>query len=279
MWRSHAVRLAFLVLHLPRRRSKRRSASSRPNCLPLRCRNVVASVATFARTWEPRTAAHVLANVVTVLFAAALTSAAEPDFAFTLTNATQSASLRLRVELDGQPLAEVLRPCFEKLFSHLDRNSDQRLNADELQAAPSAGWLRRAAWGYLAGNHSEPLTLAETDTDHNGSVSLTELQAWYAKHGVGTMVAVAARSHMTPVLTAALWQTLDEDRDGRLSAEEFAAAPERLRKLDENDDDLVSAREIASSVEQPYPFTASARPCCLCHSPTLSRRVSIGPPS
>lgn len=222
-------------------------------------RNVSATfafVATFARTWGPRTIAHVLANVATVLFAA-WTSAAEPDFAITLTNATQSATLRLRVELDGQPLAEAIRPRFAKLFAHLDRNGDQRLGADELAAAPSAGWLRRAAWGYLAGNHSEPFTLTEADADQDGSIVLPEFQTWYAKHSVGSITAVAARSQMTRVLTDALWRTLDDDHDGRLSADELAAAPERLRKLDEDDDDLVSAREIASSVEQPYPFATS----------------------
>lgn len=194
---------------------------------------------------------------LTSVVLASVAQAAELDFAFTLTNAAQSASLRLRVELDGQPLAEAIRPRFAKLFSHLDRDGNQKLNADELAAAPSAGWLRRATWGYLAGNHVEPITLAEADSDHDDSVSLPELQVWYATHGVGTITAVAARSQMTRVLTDALWRTLDDDRDGRLSAEELVAAPERLRKLDEDDDDLVSAREIASSVEQPYPFATS----------------------
>ncbi len=184
-------------------------------------------------------------------------SAAEPDLIFTLSAPTQSVTLRLHIELDGQPLTDALRPRFEKLFAHLDRDGNQQLNAEELSAAPSAGWLRRAAWGYLPANHSEPITLAEADSDQDGSISLLEFQTWYTKHGVGTITAVTARSEMTPILTTALWRRLDDNRDGHLSAAELAAIPERLRKLDEDDDDLVSAREIASSVEQPYPFATS----------------------
>lgn len=227
-------------------------ASRRP-LGPGRIANARERIANAVRGLTPSGSLALLTSVALLSSA----HAAEPDFAFSLTNATQTATLRLRVELDGQPLAEAIRPRFAKLFAHLDRDGDQRLSADELAAAPSAGWLRRAAWGYLAGNHAEPITLAEADCDHDDSVSLPEFQAWYANHGIGAITAVAAQSQMTRVLTDALWRTLDDDRDGRLSEEELSAAPERLRKLDENDDDLISAREIASSVEQPYPFATS----------------------
>ncbi len=180
--------------------------------------------------------------------------ASDPDFVFTLTLPATTVEVQLQVDVDHQPLADVQRPRFEALFAHLDHDNNQWLDADELKAAPSAGWLRRVAWGYLPANHTEPVVLAEADLDRNDVVSRAELQAWYARHGVGSLTAVAARSSMTPVLTAALWRHLDTDRDSRLSLAEIAAAPESLRKLDEDDDELISSQEIASSVKQPYPF-------------------------
>ena len=186
-----------------------------------------------------------------------MVDAREPDAVFTIVAPQQAVALRIQVEIDGQPLPDILRPRFASLFAHLDRDGSQRLDADELQSAPSAGWLRRLAWGYLPANHSEPVTLAKSDLNQDGWTSLAELQSWYACHGIGTITAVTSRSSSTPMLTAALWNRLDADRDSRLSFIELRAAPELLRKLDEDDDELVSGREVASSVIQVYPFGTS----------------------
>ncbi len=180
--------------------------------------------------------------------------AAEQDFVFTLVSPSHTVTLRMKVELDRRPLADVLQPRFEALFVHLDRDGNHQLDADELRASPSAGWLRRVAWGYLPANHSEWIRLSEADTDRDDSVSLAEMQAWFSQHGIGEITCVAAHSSITPVLTDALWRHLDVDHDRRLSFAELAASLELLRKLDEDDDELVSGREVASSVAQPYPF-------------------------
>lgn len=209
---------------------------------------------------SPDSHARLIILVSAILLTPALGKAAdarEPDEVFTIVAPQQAVALRIQVEIDGQPLPDILRLRFAALFAHLDRDSSQRLDADELKSAPSAGWLRRLAWGYLPANNSEPVTLAKSDLNQDGWTSLAELQSWYASHGIGTITAVTSRSSTTSVLAAALWSRLDADRDGRLSSVELGAAPELLRKLDEDDDELVSGREVASSVIQVYPFGTS----------------------
>src|SRR5262249_44002098 len=45
-------------------------------------------------------------------------------------------------------------------------------------------------------------------------------------------------------LNSAFWSILDANKDGKLSKEEFAAAPKLLAKLDENEDEMLVAGEL-----------------------------------
>lgn len=180
--------------------------------------------------------------------------AAEPNCSLTIVSKTSESVLRLNVEIDGQPLREFAAPRFEKLFAALDRNADGALEEAELKRAPSAGWLRRASWGYWPANHSDAIDFKTSDSDSDGKLSQTEFAAAYQQRGVGSVAVVFARSNVTPLLTAGLLQRLDQDRNGTLDKSELEAAPQRLRALDEDDDGLISAKEIVNAVEQPYPF-------------------------
>lgn len=180
-----------------------------------------------------------------------------PDAEFVISATSQSVRCRVHIDVDGQHLDDFSRPRLDTLFDHLDRDGNQRLDADELAALPSPGFLRRAMWGYLPANSPAPVPLNDVDSDRDGAITSEEFRAWLVRNGIGRVSLAGGESAMTPSLTDALWRLLDSDRDGRLSATELTAAPNTLRKLDDDDDELVSARELVASVTQPYPFATT----------------------
>ena len=85
-------------------------------------------------------------------------------------------------------------------------------------------------------------------------------------------------------LTDALFKHLDVNKDGKLSKEELAAAPERLRKLDTDDDEMISVAELVPNLfgngekvlPWPYPAVTPVRQALPDNAPFF--RVDPGVP-
>jgi Ca2+-binding EF-hand superfamily protein len=115
-------------------------------------------------------------------------------------------------------------------------------------------------------------TLAALDTNKDGKVSKEELAAYYRKNGgmpfqfnfsqgqsqVGNVVYFdpatgrQAGNSTADELNEALFKLLDTNKDGKLSKEELAKAPEVLAKLDLDDDEMITVDEVLPNSRNPY---------------------------
>src|SRR5208283_467222 len=118
----------------------------------------------------------------------------------------------------------------------------------------------RAARGFGGGGRGGAAgpTMDVLDTDKDGKVTLAELSAYYRNHGFapfkfqfgsdqGNPLAGAAAflggSRPEPSVAAiseAIFNLLDTNKDGKLTRDKLAAAPEVLLRMDEDEDELVT---------------------------------------
>ncbi len=170
---------------------------------------------------------------------------------------TRPLLFRLHLTVDGRPCRAPWTDFVSRLFAFLDRDDDGFLDKDE-----AARVLRpQLLMPLLDGNFfqpliNQPLPLGDLDTDEDGKVSPEEFLAYYRRHNVGPVGLVASLNQgpAGDLLSDALFNALDSDRDGQLSREEMAAAPAVLQTFDQDDDEMIAAAEL-----MPGPFSVAAR--------------------
>lgn len=170
--------------------------------------------------------------------------------------------LRLIVTIDGQPLGTAWDNAVDRIFSHYDKDSNGKLNRDEAKAI-----LPVTALGNGLNLARVPVALpkfADLDTNRDGSISPAELRDYYRNAGLPPVSIRTSQQSVGPLLrqpnatsrdpvaiTAALWRTLDTDKDGKLSVQELAQAERSLLALDADDDEILSLNEVAPTTNPP----------------------------
>lgn len=175
--------------------------------------------------------------------------------------------LRLHIRVDGQPVEKAWATTLDYLFNHLDVNSDGVLSREEAGRAPAASQLLGGGpsrgFGRLGQVPARP-RLDALDADQDGNVTRAELAAYYRKNGYapfriqfdagrGDPIAGAAAAFLggqrpepsVDEVGKAIFNLLDTDRDGKLTAAELAETPAALLRMDEDDDEIVTTRELA----------------------------------
>ncbi len=159
--------------------------------------------------------------------------------------------LEATVFLDGEPFRRKREALIDEMLALADTDGDGKPTWAELASNRRFGLAaylgaggggfnvnpgQGAAWRTIVGRY---------DRNGDGAPDRYEIRLLLAQAGGGSDFTVAADSlaPRQPNLVA----LLDQDGDGSLSAEEIAAAPQRLKSRDANDDDLVDSAELGGA--------------------------------
>lgn len=169
------------------------------------------------------------------------------------------ALLRLHLRIDGHPVQVRWDAFTRRLFHHLDRNGNGTLDAAEAARLPAPVLLPYLFQGNvysIVGRRGNAAPFASVDSDASGTVTLDELRAWLLTNNAGPLAQTAVGGvGMADALTETLFQRIDTDGNGKLSAAEQDAAATLLARLDSNDDELLSAVELGGGT---YPYQVRA---------------------
>jgi Ca2+-binding EF-hand superfamily protein len=155
--------------------------------------------------------------------------------------------IRLHLRLGEKPYFLGWDEYMKKLFAQFDANNDGFLTKNEVEGrVPNVNFLRFHLQGSIGLRiQGQTVPMAALDTNKDGKVSLAEFRDYYTKNAFGALrFNTFSNDAATTAVTNTLFKYLDTNKDGKLTAEELAAAPERLRKLDEDEDELFTAEEL-----------------------------------
>ena len=158
--------------------------------------------------------------------------------------------IRVKVDVNGRTLGEVWRDYVEDEFRRLDRDGDGVLRGAETAGVPSVAEL-------TALKLAAPRASAGTPVQPRGEQTRAQF-ASYLSAACGSPLAVNAIPRAAPTnsesqpddVGQALFDRLDADHNGRLSAEELQWTAS-LSRLDRDDDDTLSRDEL-EPLRSPY---------------------------
>jgi Ca2+-binding EF-hand superfamily protein len=156
--------------------------------------------------------------------------------------------IRLHLQRDnGTALAHWERH-MDRLFSWFDRDGDGLLDREEAARVPTAAHLQVIFQGnFQAIVNPGTVPFDDLDANSDGKVTREEFLRYYRRGAGGPVAlqpAVGGVGTTTDLVSAALFNALDTDKDGKLSKAELQAAERLLARFDQNDDELLSPAEV-----------------------------------
>lgn len=159
--------------------------------------------------------------------------------------------LRLHARVGEQSITGQFQAYLLKWFEYLDRNGDKKLDARELAGAPKAAAMIQLRNGNFFNTQQNNLTMAELGKGAEDTIAFGDFEAYYLRSNIQA-ITVADNQFGNPAGTQFydqvndnLFKALDLNKDGKLSKEELAAAPQSLRKFDLDGDEMILAQRLA----------------------------------
>jgi Ca2+-binding EF-hand superfamily protein len=154
--------------------------------------------------------------------------------------------MRLHLQINGRPADAVWSEAVKALFTFCDRNHDGVLDAAELGPFTEP----RIRNQQLILDQARQPALRLSFDDRKAKVSLAQFDAALRSAGfdpVNLMITQAQPNSQR--LSAALFQRLDRDGDGKLSQPELFGARARMEFFDTNEDELITVAELLGRTE------------------------------
>lgn len=151
--------------------------------------------------------------------------------------------------IDGRPHDEGLASLIERVLSAGDTDGDGRPTWSEWRT--NQEFLQ----GELANltpdqNRRVRVWIERFDENDDDQIQRTEAASWLGRdsgRSAAALILRSSRSYLSMAsMTSRLWQLLDADGNGQLSADEIDLAPRRLLSLDTDNDRIIESPELAS---------------------------------
>jgi Ca2+-binding EF-hand superfamily protein len=168
------------------------------------------------------------------------------DFVFTASD--RPVLIRMHMFIDGKPYYEQFDGYFKALFDQLDHNRDGVLTKEEVDIAPHFQFLQQHLQGQIGIRQpgQQKVTLADMDTNKDGKVSPEEFTDYYRRNNFTALrFFTGSNAQNTDRINDAILKHLGVEKDGKLTSELVAKAPEVFLRLDRNEDEMITADELA----------------------------------
>jgi Ca2+-binding EF-hand superfamily protein len=153
--------------------------------------------------------------------------------------------IRLHLQINGRSFRGNWDESIAHLFRYLDADGDGVLSKKEAALAPSKAQWVQLMTGIVIEPDAAP-EFAELAGSATANVNLIYFSRYYRNSGAGALqVEWGRHPPASDLLTDALFQHLDKNKDGRLSQAELTAAETVLHPLDNNGDEILEAQELS----------------------------------
>jgi Ca2+-binding EF-hand superfamily protein len=171
---------------------------------------------------------------------------------------TRPLLIRLHMSIDGKPLPDAWQEFIQHLFKTLDIDRDGVLSEREAGRVPTPQTL----FGMPVVVRFQPdarlaFPIGKLEANRDGKVTVKELADYYRNSGGAPFQVryvsdreneLAARQGAVPMtaelLDDALFELLDQNKDGKLSRDELAMAEKLLLARDTDDDEMITPEEL-----------------------------------